>query len=329
MAKGSSGMIKNIVICERFSLEARIELQQNKSFQVHTISDDTLSIAHALIIRSKTKIDSFLLNKTPQLELIVTCTSGFDHIDLDETQKRNICVMFTPEANSQSAAELAWTLLLNSNRHITPANKDLKAGFWRREDSLGHELAGKTLGLVGLGRIGSRVARMAKAFDMSVLAFDPYVDEAAFTKTQAQRVSYEELLKQSDFISFHVPSTKETRNMFSRSQIDYVHPELILVNTSRGDVVNEDDLVQALNDKKIKFAALDVFNKEPLSRDSKLLKCSNAFLTPHIGAYTEEAFLKASYEGTRRVKDFYEKNITQNTLPLKNDWGSLSFSERN
>lgn len=322
-------MIKNILICERFSVEAQIELKKNKKFNVENYSDEKLKTAHALIIRSKTKIHKDLLDQAPNLQLIVTCTSGFDHIDLTETEKRNICVMFTPEANTISAAELTWSLLLNSTRQVFAANKDLKAGHWRRDSLTGTELANKTLGLVGLGRIGQRVAKIANAFDMKVLAFDPYVEAEAFQKTQAQRVSYEELLKQSDIISFHVPATNETRNMFSRSQLEYVHPDLILINTSRGSVINEDDLVQALSQNKIRFAALDVFSKEPLTRESKLLKLSNVILTPHIGAFTEEAFLKASLQGARRVHEYFENQLTQNTLPLKNDWGTLSFSERN
>lgn len=320
--------IKNILICERFALEALVTLKKNKNFNVENYTDEKLAKANALIIRSKFKIDAELLARAKNLELIVTCTSGFDHIDLTETQKRDICVMFTPDANARAAAELTWALLMASARHIPSANKELKAGVWNREPHLGQELNHKTIGIVGLGRIGSLVAKFANAFGMEVLAFDPYVDESAFTKAQAARVSYEEILKQSDFLTFHVPATKETQNMFSRSQMEFVHPELILINTSRGNVANEEDLIKALQDKKIKFAALDVFNKEPLTKDSRILKCANVILTPHLGAYTEEAFLKASLEGGLRVTEFFENNKTLNTLPLKNDWGSLSFAER-
>ena len=319
---------KNILICERFAFEAQIKLKQNKNFNIENFSEEKLAATHALIIRSKFKIDEQLLSKTPNLELIVTCTSGFDHINLTQTQKRNICVMFTPDANARAAAELTWSLLMASARHILAAHQDIKSGIWNREPRLGIELANKTIGIVGLGRIGSLVAKFASAFNMEVLAFDPYVDEDAFTNSGATRVSYEEILKQADFLSFHVPATKETQNMFNRSHIEIVHPELILLNTSRGNVVNEDDLIKALQEKKIKFAALDVFNKEPLTKESKLLKCDNVILTPHLGAYTSEAFLKASLEASLRVIDFFENNKTQNTLPLKNDWQSLSFAER-
>ena len=327
-----------ILICDRFALEAKVELSQNKKFNVqtystepnhfHSGSEEKLTKAHALIIRSKFFITKELLDKTPDLKLIVTCTSGFDHIDLNETQKRNICVMFTPEANTTSAAELTWSLLLACNRSIIKADATLKKGLWAREPFLGTELSSKTLGLVGLGRIGKKVATYANAFGMNVLAFDPYVEASAFVESKATRVSYEEILKQSDILSFHVPATQETKNMFSQSQIEYIHPELILINTSRGSVINEDDLVKALQDKKMKYAALDVFAKEPLNPNSKLLNCPNLILTPHLGAYTDEAFLKASFEASQYVQQFFEENKMKNTLPLKNDWGLLSFSER-
>lgn len=320
--------MKNVLICERFALEALMKLKLNKNLQVENYSAEKLKDAHALIIRSKFAITRELLEQAPALEVIVTCTSGFDHIDLAETQKRQITVMFTPDANATSAAELTWSLLMAANRQITAANESLKKGTWTRDHFFSNELSQKTIGIVGLGRIGQKVAAMAKAFQMNVLAFDPYTQEESFSKTQAVRCSYEELLKQSDFISFHVPATSETKNMFNKSHIEVVSPNLTVINTSRGQVINEDDLAAALNDKKLKFAALDVFNKEPLTRDSKLLKCSHIILTPHLGAYTEEAFLKASFEAAERIQDFFTNQKVLNTLPLQNDWGSLSFSER-
>lgn len=321
-------MKKNILICERFALEALVELKNNKNFNVETYSEEKLATANALIIRSKFKIDEDLLKKSPELKLIVTCTSGFDHIDLKATQKNNVCVMFTPEANVTSAAEMTWTLLMAANRQVAAAYKDVKAGNWNRDQFLSNELAHKTLGIVGLGRIGSKVAQIAGVFGMNVIAFDPYCDASNFEKVNARRVSYEEILKGSDFLSYHVPATFETKNMLSRSQYEYTSPEMILINTSRGSVINEDDLAEALQEKKIRFAALDVFAKEPLTRESRLLKCTNIILTPHLGAFTEEAFLKASFEASKRVTEFFENNKTQNTLPLINDWGTLSFAER-
>ena len=320
--------MKNILICERFAYEAQLKLSQNKNFVVSPYTSDKLETANALIIRSKFEITQELLDKAKNLEVIVTCTSGFEHIDLTATQKRNITVMFTPDANAQAAAELTWAMLLASTRFIPAAHQELKTGIWNREPYFGTELNNKTIGIVGLGRIGSKIAKFANAFNMEVLAFDPYVDEKTFTDARAIRAGYEEVLKQADILSFHVPATKETKNMFNRSHLEIVQPNLTLINTSRGQVVHEDDLVAALNENKIKYACLDVFSKEPLTKDSKLLKCKNVLLTPHLGAMTSEAFLKASLEGSQRVIEFFESNKTQNTLPLKNDWGSLSFSER-
>lgn len=320
-----------ILICERFALEAEIALKKNKKFSVEHLTEQNkqkLETANALVIRSKFKIDENLLQKTKNLKVILTCTSGFDHIDLKATKNKGLCVMYTPDANAISAAEHAWALLMASQRQLNEANKSIKAGQWEREKFLTTEIYGKTLGIVGLGRIGQKMAHFAKAFGMQVIAFDPYQNETGFNSCQAQRVSYEEVLKQADFLTFHVPATHETKNMFNRSQIEYISPEAVVINTSRGDVIAEDDLAEALQNKKIKFAALDVFAKEPLPRESKLLKCTNVLLTPHLGAMTEEAFRRASLEAAKRIEDFFEHNKSENTLPLVNDWGSLSFAER-
>lgn len=319
---------KTILICDRFAIEASLELKKNKNFYVTTDITNNLPQAHGLIIRSQFKVTKDVLDNCRALEVIVTCTSGYDHIDLKETEKRGITVMYTPEANVVSTAELTWALILGARRRTHLAHKEIKAGHWNREAFVSNELAGQTLGVVGLGRIGSRVARIAAAFEMNVLAFDPYQTDEQFAKANATRVSYEELLKQSDIITFHVPATFETKNMFSRSQIEYVSPELTLVNASRGSVINEDDLGEALNNQKIRFAALDVFAKEPLGRESKLHKNAHVLLTPHLGAYTEEAFKKASLEGAKRISDYFLSKKTLNTLPLQNDWGTLSFAER-
>lgn len=319
---------KSILICDRFAMEALVKLKQNPAFEVDSYSEEKLKTANALIIRSKFKVTKAILDNAPALEVIVTCTSGYDHIDLEETKKRNICVMYTPEANVTSTAELTWALILAANRKLFLAQKEMKSGVWNRDLFVSNELAGRTLGVVGLGRVGSRVAKIAHAFDMKVLAFDPYQTDLNFSKSGAERVSYEEVLKGSDILTFHVPLTFETKNMFGASQLEYVSPDLILVNASRGCVIDEDAVAEALNEKKLGYAALDVFAKEPLSRDSKLLKTPRVVLTPHLGAYTEEAFLKASFEACERINQYFLNQTVLNTLPLQNDWGSLSFLER-
>ena len=325
---------KKILICDRFAVEAHVVLKKNLAFDVVLAqSPDLLSQhitdANGILIRSKQKIDASFLAKAHKLEVIVTCTSGFDHIDLVETKKRNIKVMFTPEANQVSAAELTWSLLLACVRNVPQAHQELKTKTWNREPYLGTELSGKIIGIVGLGRIGCRVAIMAKAFGMQVLAFDPYCDDSNFETSSAERCSYDELLKQADVISFHVPSTKETKHMLNRIQFDMISPTAVIINTSRGSAIHEDDLAEALRNKKIKAVGLDVFEKEPIDRTSKLLKLPNVIMTPHLGAYTEEAFYKASLQGVLQIENYFIKNQTENELPLVNQWGSLSFQEGN
>jgi D-3-phosphoglycerate dehydrogenase / 2-oxoglutarate reductase len=325
-----------ILITEKFSTEAQITLKGSSLCDVIKLTSldqigEYLAKASGLIIRSKTKITRELLSQATNLKFIITCTSGFDHIDLTATQEKNIHVMYTPNANAQSAAELAWTLMMNTHRNVFEAHKQIKSGLWNqttdREHLMGSEIAGKTLGIVGLGRIGQKMAGFAKAFSMNVIAFDPYQDDEVFEKLQLERSSYEELLKQSDIITFHVPLTKETKNMMNRSHFEYTNKDVIIINTSRGSVINEDDLFEALEDGVIKAAALDVFAKEPLPRDAKVIKSSKVILTPHIGAHTEQAFAKASMEAAHLCIEFLKTNKTQNTLPFKNEWGSMMFND--
>lgn len=321
-----------IVITEKFALDAQVTLKNSGLAEVVKLSSlnelaDHLDKATGLIIRSKTKITRELLALAPHLNLIITCTSGFDHIDLQATQEKNIHVMYTPNANAQSAAELTWALILNTHRPVLESHKQIKAGLWDREKLQGFELHGKTLGIVGLGRIGQKVAAFAKVFGMNVVAFDPYCEDEAFEKFNLERSSYEELLKQSDIITFHVPLTKETKNMMNRSHFEYTNKDVVIINASRGSVVNEDDLYEALEDGTVRAAGLDVYAKEPLTRESKLLKSQKVVLTQHIGALTDEAFAKASMEACQLCIEFLKTNKTQNTLPFQNNWGSMMFND--
>lgn len=325
-----NSVLAKVLITEKFSTEAQIALSTCGLLSVERLSDLNLLVekiadAEILIIRSKTKITKELLTKAVKLKCIITCTSGFDHIDLVSTQEKNITVMYTPDANALSAAELTWGLVIALSRKILECQKNIKAGTWNREQLSGFELAKKTYGIIGLGRIGQKIAHFAKAFDMKVLTFDPYQDDDVFSKLNLQRSSYEEVLRQSDIISYHVPKTKETKNMFNRSHYDFVSRSTLIINTSRGGVVNEDDLAYGLENNLILGCALDVFDKEPLSRDSKLLKHQNVLLTQHMGALTEEAFQKASAEAAVLAIDFIKNKKIKNGLPLKNNWGSLSF----
>jgi D-3-phosphoglycerate dehydrogenase len=326
-------MKKKILITDRFAHDSLLFLQQNSQFEV-VKSDSHIHLplehlvsANALIIRSRTVIDEALLQKARQLQLIVTCTSGFDHIDLDATTKWGITVMHTPTANIESAAQLTWGLVLSCVNNLHQAHRMIKAGDWKRDSLTGIELNGRTYGIVGLGRIGSRVAEMAQAFGMTVVAYDPYADDENFERLKIPRMSYEEVLKTADVMSFHVPKTLETEYMLNRSHFEYMHRGMILINTSRGSVIKENDLVEALENGWLRAVGLDVFEKEPLPRTSNLLNFPNVVLTPHIGANTEDAFFKASQVAANKLMAFFTDGSTSDTLPPRAAWyGATPFS---
>jgi D-3-phosphoglycerate dehydrogenase len=319
--------MKNIIVTDRLSAQALQTLKLEKNFnvlQIQNIEDPQIELAHGLLIRSKTHINAALLSRLKNLEVIVSATSGFDHVDLKETTQAKIKVMHTPEANTVAAAELTWALVLACSRKILNAHRSVKSGEWRSDSLTGYECFGKNYGIVGLGRIGSRVAKIAQAFGMKVLAFDPYKDDEYFEKMNVTRLAYEELIKKSDILSFHVPKTRETQNMFGASQIEYVHPELIIINTSRGGVISEPDISKVLEQRKIRALGLDVFSTEPLSRNSNLLKFDNVVLTPHAGAATFEAFERGSLEAAQKLITYFQNGQTSDVLPPSEDWANRS-----
>lgn len=325
-------MKKKILVTDRFAQDSYLFLQQQPQFEVirsdhpQHLPLEHLVSANALLIRSRTLINEELLKKARQLQLIITGTSGFDHIDLEATQKWGVTVMHTPSANIESAAQLTWGLVLSCVNNIHQAHKMMKAGEWRRDAITGIELKGRTYGIIGLGRIGSRVAEIAQAFGMTVIAYDPYQEDDVFTRLKIPRLSYEEVLKTADILSFHVPKTLETEHMLNRSQFEYIHRGLVLINTSRGSVMNENDLVEAIENGYLRAVGLDVFEKEPLPRTSKLLNYPNVVLTPHIGANTEDAFFKASQIAANKLMAFFNDGSTSDTLPPRAPWyGATPF----
>lgn len=311
---------KNILVTDRLSDEAFDQLREQKNFlvfksaQSEKLSQKELKNIHALIIRSRTPITAKLLEQAPQLQMIVTATSGFDHIDLDACEQWGITVMHTPMANAVSASELTWTLLLNLCRKIQLAQKLIHKGQWKRELLIGTELAKKQIGIVGLGRIGSRVAQMAQAFDMKVVAFDPYKSDSYFKKLKVERMPFEALLATSDVLTFHVPKTNETHQLLSEEALNLSLPQKIIINTSRGSVIDEKALIKHLKKNPLTLVGLDVFAKEPLATTSALLKNEQVLTTPHIGATTREAFLKASLQAVEKTRLFFYDGSTSDTL---------------
>ncbi|HJN12922.1 MAG: hydroxyacid dehydrogenase [Pirellulaceae bacterium] len=246
--------------------------------------------ARALIVRNQTQVTAELINAAPKLEVIGRAGAGLDNIDTDAATEAGIVVTYAPQENSISVAELTIGLILALARRIPAAHFDTSGGGWNRKAFTGSELFGKTLGVIGLGRIGTLVAQRAKAFDMPIIAHDDYVDPNSdhVRALDIQLLSLDEVLREADIVVTHVPLTEETRSMFSDARFGLMKPTAMFVNTSRGEVVDERALVKALRDKQIAGAALDVRNSEPPDQ-GPLNELDNVILTPHIAAFTREA----------------------------------------
>ena len=253
--------------------------------------EELLSVIHeydALIVRSVTKVDAELMDKGTNLKIVGRAGNGIDNIRVEEATKRGIIVCNTPESNTISAGELAIGLMLDGCRDISYADKHLKAGNWDRNRFEGTELYNKTLGIIGLGRIGSIVATRMKAFGMDLIAYDPYITDSRFERFGCKKVTLDELLAQSDIITLHTPKTAETTKMLSDAQIEKMKDGVRLVNAARGSLIDEEAAYRGLKSGKIASLGLDVHNTEPRST-SPLYEFNNVTVTPHIGANTKDA----------------------------------------
>ncbi len=249
-----------------------------------------LHTARAIIVRNQTKVTRELIKAAPNLQIIARAGAGLDNIDTEAASEAGIVVSYTPSENSISVAELVLGFMLTAVRPIPKAWLHTRSGGWNRMQFVGGELFGKTLGIVGLGRIGRLVAERALAFGMTIIAHDEFIDPSSpfVADLGARLTSLDDLLTQSDFVSVHVPLTPDTRNCFSSEAFQKMKSSAWFMNASRGEVVDEAALLQALNEKKIAGAALDVRSKEP-PEDNEFGKLANVILTPHIGAFTNEA----------------------------------------
>jgi len=244
----------------------------------------------ALIVRNQTQVTAALIARAPQLQVIARAGAGLDNIDTQAATDAGIVVTYAKQENALSVAELTVGLMLALARKISAADRDTRAGGWRRRQFMGVELAGKTLGIVGLGRIGTLVAQLAQAFGMTLVAHDDFVDPQSepVRALDVRLVPLEALLRQADFVSCHVPLTEQTRGLFNDALFGQMKPGSMLINASRGEVVDEASLIRALETNRLAGAALDVREKEPPAA-SLLTNFENVLLTPHIGAFTDEA----------------------------------------
>ena len=262
-----------------------------------------LAGAHALIVRSETRVTADLLTRGPNLRVIARAGTGVDNIDVHAATRRGIVVMNAPGANTVSAAEHAMGLLLAQARHIPWAAEAMRRGEWDRKRFEGTELRGKTIGIVGLGRIGGHVAQLARAFGMHVVGHDPYLSPERAAELQLKLLPLDQLLGQADVVTLHVAHTEQTHHLINAERLKLMKPTAVLVNTARGELVDEAALAEAVRDKRIGGAAIDVFAVEPLPADAPLRKLERVILTPHLAASTAEAQERVSVEICGAVRD--------------------------
>ncbi len=260
-----------------------------------------LSDAHAILIRSATNVDAEAIAAAPVLKVIARAGVGLDNVDIKAATAAGVMVVNAPTSNIISAAELTVGHILSLARHIPAAHASLAAGTWKRSAYTGVELFEKTVGIIGLGRIGALITARLQAFGMNVVAYDPYVTSARAQQLGVTLLTLDELLEQADFISIHMPKTPETTGMISTDQFALMKPTAFIVNVARGGLVDEAALYTALKSRRIAGAGLDVFVAEPPT-GSPLLELENVVLTPHLGASTDEAQEKAGVSVARSVR---------------------------
>jgi D-3-phosphoglycerate dehydrogenase len=270
--------------------------------------------AAALVVRSATTITRRVIEAAPGLRVIGRAGVGVDNIDLDAATDRGVVVMNAPTGNTTTAAELAIALLCALARNIPQADRAVKSGGWKKKKHLmGTELAGKTLGVVGLGRIGRVVAERARGLDMHVLAFDPYLTGRSPIEG-VELLELDALLARADFVTLHVPLNESTQHLISRQRIALMKPGARLINAARGGLVDEEALVAALESGRLRGAALDVFEHEPPPADHPLLARDDVILTPHLGASSDEAQRQVATDIARQVAEFLTEGVAHNAV---------------
>lgn len=277
--------------------------------------EEEIQDADALVVRSATKVTAELLEKATRLRVIGRAGVGVDNVDLEAATDKGVVVMNTPGGNAASVAEHTLALMLALARRIPQADGSMKQGKWDKKKLEGMELRGKTLGLIGLGQIGSSVARLAKAFEMQVTAYDPYVSSLRAAELGVQLAPLEGVLKSADFISLHTSATPETRHLINARTLALAQPGVRIVNCARGDLINEADLLAGIECGLVAGAALDVFETEP-PKESKLVAHPNVIATPHIAGSTEEAQEIVGIRIAEQVRDFLLTGVARSAVNL-------------
>ncbi|HNX80867.1 MAG TPA: phosphoglycerate dehydrogenase [Candidatus Omnitrophota bacterium] len=302
-------MIK-ILVSDKLSDEGLKILQEEKMLQVDVKTDlkpeqlkEVIKDYEGLIVRSATKVTKEIIDAAKKLKCVGRAGVGLDNVDLDAATQKGIIVMNTPAGNTISTAEHTFSMLMALARNIPQATASTKKGEWKRSKFMGVELYSKTLGIVGLGRIGTEVAKRALAFGMKVLAYDPFLSKEVAESLGIEIVDLKELYERADFITVHTPLTADTKRMISTEAFSRMKNGVRMINCARGGIIDEQALIQAIKDGKVAGAAMDVFEAEPVAPDSELLKLDSVIVTPHLGASTEEAQVNVAIEVAEIVRD--------------------------
>ncbi len=268
---------------------------------------------HGLVIRSATKVTSEIIDAATNLKVIGRAGSGLDNVDKGAATKKGIVVMNTPGGNTITTAEHTFALMVALARQIPQATMSIRAGKWEKKKFMGVELYNKTLGVIGIGNIGSQVAKRAQGFAMNVIAYDPFLSEDRAKAMGVEKVILEELFRRSDFITIHTPITPETKNMINKEAIKMMKNGVRIINCARGGIINEKDLYDALVEGKVAGAALDVFEKEP-PENNPLLTLDNVISTPHLGAATKEAQENVAIAIAEQIVDYLVHGTIRNAV---------------
>jgi D-3-phosphoglycerate dehydrogenase / 2-oxoglutarate reductase len=317
----------HIVVCDPVSPKGVALLEQRPEFRVSVLPKrlpeaeliPVVRDAVALVVRSETKVSRAVIEAASALRVVGRAGVGVDNVDVEAATQRGVVVMNTPGGNTISTAELTFSMLMALARNIPQAHLSMKAGRWDRKQFQGVELHRKTLGILGMGRIGSEVARRAIAFGMRVLAYDPYITLSRAKALQVELVeNLDELYAQADFLTVHMPMSEETRGMVNALAFAKMKRGVRILNCARGGIVNEADLRQAILDGQVAGAALDVYQTEPPSADFALRELPQVILTPHLGASTEEAQENVGIEVAEAISDFLLTGAVRNAVNLPN-----------
>lgn len=270
---------------------------------------------HGLLVRSATKVRADVIEAATNLKVVGRAGIGVDNIDLEAAGKKGVIVMNTPEGNVITTGEHAMALMMSMSRNIPQANMSMRNKEWAPKKFMGVELFQKTLGIIGLGRIGSIVADRAKGFQMKILVFDPYIQKERAEKLGAEVVELKELLQRSDYISLHTPGLPD-QHLLGKKEFDLMKPGVRIVNCARGSLIDHEALIEAIKSKKVAQAALDVYEKEPLNPDSPLLKMDEIICTPHLGASTEEAQENVAVAVADQLIDYLKYGNVRNAINM-------------